>query len=56
MDTCCYHHYEICKKCGSSNLEKVKTEPVKIGRMVDHKLSFRCKDCGEITVIGVKEL
>jgi hypothetical protein len=56
MNASCYHHYETCRKCGSSNLEKTGTEPIKIGRMIDHKITFLCKDCGAVTVIGVRDL
>jgi translation initiation factor 2 beta subunit (eIF-2beta)/eIF-5 len=41
-----------CSHCGSPNTEEIKREPVTTKHFTDHRIRYRCKDCGEITEKG----
>jgi hypothetical protein len=45
-----------CDHCGSTNTKEIKREPVTVGRLTDHKITYHCNACGKETVKGdVKE-
>jgi uncharacterized protein YlaI len=46
----------LCDHCGSINTKEITREPVTVGRLTDHKITYHCNACGKETVKGdVKE-
>lgn len=42
----------VCSGCGSSNTEERDRVPILDKHFTDHKIRYRCKDCGTITEKG----
>ena len=41
-----------CPGCGSTDLEEIKREVVKVKHFTEHRIVLRCRDCGKEVVVG----
>ena len=43
----------ICDKCQSTDLQEIERQPLNnVRHYTDYKITYRCKDCGNIVVSG----
>jgi hypothetical protein len=47
--------FVTCRHCNSNDLQEIGRVPVTEKHFTDHEITYRCKNCGKTTTIGVRK-